>query len=628
MKRLLLPLLALFLLGLGQGVAGAAEIEEPGPVDIRIDAGFVKLGSTPAQVLDTTDGGYGISGEVGADGSFSAPTTGFNFKPLSLVVTNSFGTFVYRVDLIPTHALSGEIDPLAQTVSVELRFKAKITLTQGGGLGDVGNACFVGSDQAPIVVTLSTAAPPSSSTGPGVSQGGREYLPGEGTARIADTTFMAPGQNGCSGLAGGALNAQIGLPAPSGKSAAEFEVELDPAPQSKPGIAIVDKPLDPTDERGAEFTFKSNLPDGFTFECRLDGGDWSPCQGGAGYTDLELGPHTFEVRATGPGGEAGPTRSFEWDIVESLRRVRPRLAVSPGTAGTGQAVTLDASGSQVDLGVKRCATSLSGPCGYRWDIDGDGAIDQSTDDPTLETTFFAPGLYRPRVTVVDIAGESGTAEAWLEIQETPRVLIGSGPPAVSASREAVFVFSLRSGPDLSRMECSLDGADFEPCVSGRLVRVSQAAGTRVDHEFSVRAVTPKGVTGPPATHRWTVDLAGQVQRPVVPSTSIATFNGTRLVFKVKCANRFSPLCLYRDVAAINGRGRKARPITSRARARARAGRARVVRINVKPRFRQKVRAMARSGKRNLTVRAKLVYLRNGKPRRHVVLVPYRVALVG
>lgn len=625
--RVLGLLLLLFLTAVSApSLASGAVIENPGPVEVEVTSGFVKLGTRAPQELDTSNGGYGISGSVSPDGAFSAPPSGFNFKPVNMVVSGSFGTFVYRVDLIATQALSGAVDPIAGTLRIELRFKAKITLTQGGALGDVGNACFVGTDQAPIVVVLTTTASASPSVDPEVSKGGREYRSADGTARVADTTFTAPGQSGCSGLAGGSMNGQIGLPAASGVSAAEFDIVARPAPKSPPGIAIVTGPSDPTDSRNAGFTFKSNLPDGFTFECRLDQGEWAPCQETAGFAELELGPHVFAVRSTGPDGEAGPESSYDWNIVGSLRRVRPRLEASPGTAGTRQPVSLDASSSEIDLGVKLCDGISSGPCGYRWDIDGDGAIDETTDEPVLETTYFAPGMYRPRVTIIDVNGNSGTAETWLEVQSTPSVSIVGGPPGVSVKREAVFTFELRSGPELSRTECKLDGGEFRSCVSGSLTRVAQAAGTRAEHRFEVRAITPRGVVGPAALHRWTIDLTAQQQPPLSPSTTVATFNGKRLTFEVKCANRFSPRCLYREVAAVNGRGRKAKPISSRAKARAEAGRTRVVSINVKPQFRKKVRSLAGTGKRTLIVRAQILYKRNGKPERRRVLNSYRVTL--
>ncbi len=61
-----------------------------------------------------------------------------------------------------------------------------------------------------------------------------------------------------------------------------------------------------------------------TFECRLDGGDWEPCDGGAvTYDDLPLGEHTFEVRTCNPAtGECDPSPASEtFTIVDFICEV-------------------------------------------------------------------------------------------------------------------------------------------------------------------------------------------------------------------------------------------------------------------------------------------------------------------
>jgi hypothetical protein len=56
-----------------------------------------------------------------------------------------------------------------------------------------------------------------------------------------------------------------------------------------------------TSDTSARFSFSSN-ESGSTFECSIDGGDFAPCTPSTTYTDLQEGPHSFQVRATDHSG--------------------------------------------------------------------------------------------------------------------------------------------------------------------------------------------------------------------------------------------------------------------------------------------------------------------------------------
>jgi parallel beta-helix repeat protein len=74
-----------------------------------------------------------------------------------------------------------------------------------------------------------------------------------------------------------------------------------------------------------------------------------------------------------------------------------RLAVSPQAARTGQQVTLDASASRDDVGI----------ASYRFEL-GDGRVVVQT-SPILRTSYTRRGLFFPRVTVTDTAGQTSSA---------------------------------------------------------------------------------------------------------------------------------------------------------------------------------------------------------------------------
>jgi len=85
-----------------------------------------------------------------------------------------------------------------------------------------------------------------------------------------------------------------------------------------PDTTITGTPPNPSNSSSATFTFTGNDGSGVggvTFECRLDGGAWTPCASPQTYTGLSDGSHTFEVRATDSLGNTDSSpASYTWVI--------------------------------------------------------------------------------------------------------------------------------------------------------------------------------------------------------------------------------------------------------------------------------------------------------------------------
>lgn len=75
------------------------------------------------------------------------------------------------------------------------------------------------------------------------------------------------------------------------------------------------------------------------------------------------------------------------------------LTVSPSNASVNATITLDASASSDDAGIRT----------YGWDLNGDGVVEQNTTMPTLTRTFQNAGDYPMAVTVTDTQGYTDTA---------------------------------------------------------------------------------------------------------------------------------------------------------------------------------------------------------------------------
>ncbi|WNG16627.1 adventurous gliding motility protein AgmC [Cystobacter fuscus] len=83
---------------------------------------------------------------------------------------------------------------------------------------------------------------------------------------------------------------------------------------SAPKTNIISGPSNTTPNRSATFEFDAGEP-GVTYECRLDGGEWTTCTSPVTYDNLPDGQHTFEVRARDSEGNVESTpASYTWTV--------------------------------------------------------------------------------------------------------------------------------------------------------------------------------------------------------------------------------------------------------------------------------------------------------------------------
>lgn len=110
--------------------------------------------------------------------------------------------------------------------------------------------------------------------------------------------------------------------------------------ETPPETAILSKPADPSTSPVASFTYSSNEP-GSSFQCKLDGGNFSGCPGaGITYSGLAEGPHTFQVRAIDASHNTDPTPAgYSFSVV------------LPGSGPAGPGTTAAPSGPKSRGGV-------------------------------------------------------------------------------------------------------------------------------------------------------------------------------------------------------------------------------------------------------------------------------------
>jgi hypothetical protein len=116
-------------------------------------------------------------------------------------------------------------------------------------------------------------------------------------------------------------------------------------------VTIDSGPSGTTSSDDATFTF-SDLP-GATFECRLDGGAFSPCTSPVTYAGLADGDHVFEVRSVSGDGVQGDTASQSFRVDTQVDGAKLKAKKTQKIKGDKVKVKVKAkAGEAVDVAAK------------------------------------------------------------------------------------------------------------------------------------------------------------------------------------------------------------------------------------------------------------------------------------
>jgi subtilisin-like proprotein convertase family protein len=169
--------------------------------------------------------------------------------------------------------------------------------------------------------------------------------------------------------------------------------------------------------RTASFEFTATNA-GTQFQCRLDGGDFSPCTSPQQFGNLPEGTHTFEVRAFDSKGNVdGSPAVYTWTI--DVTAPAPRIATASGSApsvhGSGGTASGDEATVTVDL-FSGSAASGSPVQSVAAPRDGSGSF-------SAEFARVDGGTYTVRASQRDAAGNVGSSAP------VTFSVAGSPPPA-------------------------------------------------------------------------------------------------------------------------------------------------------------------------------------------------------
>src|SRR5205814_7786575 len=224
-----------------------------------------------------------------------------------------------------------------------------------------------------------------------------------------------------------------------------------------PETTIDSGPSATTNETTAIFTCSASEV-GATFECRLDGSEYSACNSPRTYVSLAAGAHSFYVRARDTSGNVDATPAERtWTVSPPPPPpAPPETSLDSHPAATTTATTATFAFSSTTAGAH-----------FECSLDG-GAFAPCSSPQTQQA--LAVGLHDFAVRAVDAVGNTDpTPATWSWTISAPadttppETSIDSGPSGTIESTTATFTFS--ASETGARFECAIDARAFSACSS-------------------------------------------------------------------------------------------------------------------------------------------------------------------
>jgi|GEM_PF-1669067 len=253
-----------------------------------------------------------------------------------------------------------------------------------------------------------------------------------------------------------------------------------------------------TSDTVASFTFEDPLdPSHETFSCSVDGGEWTPCDGGGLTLDpVAEGSHSLLVRAVDAAGNADPTPAFAVWVVDATV---PETTILVGPDATSQSASaVFVFGASVAGSDFYCVLdpTPSPPT-------LDGFADCDADEVYTDLAEGAHSLWVYAVSPAGVADPTPASHHWVIDTAAPDTILTSGPSGVVATDRADFTYTADDDA-ISTFVCRVDGGAAYPCDGGAAALDDLDEG---DHLFAVAAVDAAGNADPsPALRVWRVDL--------------------------------------------------------------------------------------------------------------------------
>jgi|GEM_PF-3162244 len=340
--------------------------------------------------------------------------------------------------------------------------------------------------------------------------------------------------------------------------AVDPSLNADPTPETYtftviglPETTILLGPTATTLDTSAAFTFVADQV-GVTFACSLDGAGFVPCASGVTYSNLGVGNHLFEVRATnGFGGVETTPASYAWTINEPPPNTPIGANVTVVVATPGGVTTATVTFASVTAEGATTVAVLASPPPLPGGYLQAGALyyDLTTTAnyiaPVTVCLTYLPGSVAEPVRLLHFDGS-----AWVDVTTTHDPIVGlicgapnslspfaivtqtataeldttivTGPPAFTVNTFADFTFA--ANDPMATFECSLDNPlDWGSCLAS----TSLNGLTVGQHTLLVRAKNLAGaVDATPASYQWTVTPTPDTFLDSMPTDPTASTEAT------------------------------------------------------------------------------------------------------
>jgi hypothetical protein len=284
-------------------------------------------------------------------------------------------------------------------------------------------------------------------------------------------------------------------------SAAPPETAIDTTPDATPPFAV--------SSTSASFTFHATPATGATFQCRLDSslpGDFTSCMSPKNYAGpLSEGQHTFEVRATGPGGTDTTPASYTWTVDTTA----PNTSINGGPV---QGSSINATSASFPFSSPDGGTSFQ--CRLDSSLPGDFT---SCTTPKNYAGPLNEGPHTFEVRATDDAGnvdQTPASRGWTIDLTPPDTGIDNKPTDPTTSTSASFTYH-SSEPSGATFKCKLDAeVDFTSCPGTGKSYNGLSLG---EHTFTVEATDAAGnKDASPESYTW------EIQPPPAPPNTVIT----------------------------------------------------------------------------------------------------------
>ncbi|MBE2314543.1 Ig-like domain repeat protein [Solirubrobacter sp. CPCC 204708] len=462
--------------------------------DTTIDSGPTHTETTSASfTFSSTEAGATFECKLdrpGTPGTFAACTSPQNYTGLA----NGEYTFSVRAK-----DAAGNVDPTPATRTFTADISGPDTTITGGPTGTITNA----SPQ----FTFEASRPNSSF---------ECRLDGPGTATGTYAACTSPRTLGP--LADGEYTFRVRAKNASGTVDETPATRTFTVDTTAPNTTIESGPTGTVSSTTATFTF-SGSETGSTFECKLDGGEFTACTSPQTYTGLAAGEHTFSVRARDAAGHVDATPATRTFTVDTT---------APDTTVEGPTGTITTPSASFTF------TSTKPNSTFECKLDrpsGAGTYAACTSPQAY--TGLANGAYTFSVRAKDAAGnvDATPATRTFTVQvAAPDTTITGGPTGTISETTQTFTFSGDAGVTF---ECRLDTpagqGEFSACTSPK----TYTASTSGNYTFWVRAKDANGTVDPtPASRTFTLQAGTPTETSVdaevsgiVPTVLGLTLNG-------------------------------------------------------------------------------------------------------